>query len=383
MKNILMTTHNSIPDSRVEKEAISLRENGFSVFLITPKIEYKEAKENFDEVFIYKQTRKHNFFFKSAINGAAKFYSKIVEEKNIDAIHSHNIFTALIGSIVAKKHNIKFIYDDHETWYLYLKEKAKAGIGFRKLIRYYLTIKAKFIEKKLVKKADLIIVTNHKCIDYFEKLGFKRNKIISVENIALQSEIDLALKSKNLVDDFIKNDPRKKIINTYRLPEGKQAQQIQQDIYALRNFDRIIEAQEKLHDWVLVLVGKRNPELEKRGVKFIDYMPRINYLANVAQADVGLNPIAINEKTLVSSQNRVFEFAKLGVRIISTKTPLLSENFEDKLVWFNPDEPLDKLIEILKKIDQYPSGKELQKYSEKFSWEIEIKKIIEAYRNFN
>ena len=78
-----MTTHNDIPDARVEKESQSLRKNGYSVYLITPNVKREKARDAFDEVFTYKHGPKHNYFFRPAINDAIRFYSKIVEEKDI------------------------------------------------------------------------------------------------------------------------------------------------------------------------------------------------------------------------------------------------------------------------------------------------------------
>ena len=59
MVKILMVTHNSIPDARVEKEARSLRKAGHKVFLATPEVKEEKAKEAFDKVFIYIHTYKH------------------------------------------------------------------------------------------------------------------------------------------------------------------------------------------------------------------------------------------------------------------------------------------------------------------------------------
>ncbi|MFW9925028.1 MAG: glycosyltransferase [Candidatus Thorarchaeota archaeon] len=381
MVNILMVTHNHIPDARVEKESRSLRQAGHKVFIATPEVRNKIAEEAFDKVFTYSHTYKHNYFNRKAVLDAALIYEKIILENNVEAIHAHNIFTAYIASKIVKKLKIKFIFDDHETWSLWLKERAKKAVGIKnKLLRSYIYLRSISIEKRIAKLADHIIVTNIMCKPFFEKLKIPSNKITSLENIAFQSEINIALQSDNLVVDFFKQDKRKKIVHVYHRSKGKSTKQSRKDETIDRNFDVFVAAQEKLDDWVLVLFGEKDPDLEKRGVVFIDFMPRINYLANIAQADVGLNPLVITPKTIISSQNRIFEYAKLGVRVISTKTPLLEKNFDNMLIWMNPDEPLEKLLEILKNIDSYPSGKELQKYSEKFSWEIEAQKMIDAYR---
>lgn len=379
MSAILMVTHNDIPDARVEKEALSLRNAGFEVYLITPNVNDKKSEKAFNKVFLYPHSYKHNFFLPRAVNDAIKFYHKIVKEYNIKAIHAHNIFTAYIAMKTAEKNKIKFIYDDHETWSLWLKLRAQKGIGLRKIIRYYNAFRVKRIERKISHKADHIFVTNVKCIPFFTKLKVPINKISAIENIALQSEINKALQKEDIIVDFFKKDKRKKMVNVYHHAESQNKQQ-KRDKTLDRNFERFVEAQEQLNDWVLVLFGNKNPELEKRGVVFIDYMPRIAYLANVAKCDIGLNPLALTEKTKISSQNRVFEFAKLGLRIISTKTPLLKDNFDDKIIWFNPNDPLDELISILTNINDYPTGEELQEYSKKFSWEKEVKKMINVYQ---
>ena len=380
MVNILMVTHNHIPDARVEKESRSLRKAGHKVFIATPEVRNKIAEDAFDKVFTYSHTYKHNYFNNKAVQEAAEVYEKLIIENDIDAIHAHNIFTAYIASKIVKKLNIKFIFDDHETWSLWLKERAKKAIGLKnKLLRYYIYIRSIGIEKRIARMADHIIVTNVMCIPFFKKLKIPAEKITSLENIALQSEIDQALKDKDSIADFWKTDKRKKIVHVYHRSKGRSAKQSRKDETIDRDFEVFVQAQEQLDDWVLVLFGAKDSELEKRGVVFIDFMPRISYLANVAQADLGLNPLVITPKTIISSQNRIFEYTKLGVRVISTKTPLLEQNFDDMLIWMNPDEPLEKLLKILKNIDSYPSGKDLQKYGKKFSWEKEAQKMVDAY----
>lgn len=376
-----MLSHNEIPDARVEKESRALIDVGHQVYLVVPKIRNKIAKESFTKVYTYSYNFKH-YFSGLIVRDAITFHKEIIKKHNISLIHAHNIICINLAMKLTRKNSIKLIFDDHETWSLYLQLRMKSGLGFRKVIRWILFLRAKRIEKLASRKSDHLIVTNRKCIDfYMQEYNIQKNNITEIENIALQQEIDEALKSDELLHDFFKKDKRKKIVHVYRNPPIKNPKQFHRDILANRNYDRIIDAQEKLEDWVLVLFGKSNPELEKRGVVFIEYLPRIAYMANISKGNVGINPLVVNAKTSISSQNRIFEYAKLGVRIISTKTQLLKENFEDKLIWFNPEDDLDKLVSILENIDKYPTGKELQEFSKKFSWEEEIKKIILVYEN--
>lgn len=379
MTNILMMSHNEIPDARVEKESRALIDAGHKVYLIVPKVRSKITKESFTKVYTYPYSFKH-YFYSLIIRDAIKFHKEIIKKHSIGLIHAHNIICINLAMKLNRNSDIKLIFDDHETWSLYLQLRMKSGLGIRKFLRWFLYLRTKRIEKCAAAKSDHIIVTNRKCIDfYIQKYQIQEDKITEIENIALQQEIDKALKSDELIHDFFKKDKRKKIVHVYRSPPVKNSKQFHRDVLTNRNYNKIIDAQEKLDDWVLVLFGKRNPGLEKRGAVFIEYLPRIAYLANISKADVGINPLVINAKTSISSQNRIFEYAKLGVRIISTKTQLLEENFEDKLIWFNPDDHIDKLVNILENIDRYPTGEEIQNYSKKFSWEEEIKKVIQVY----
>lgn len=382
MANILMATHNRIPDARLEKQAKSMRKAGHTVFLITPEVKVKKAAEAFNEVFILPHTKKHLSFINSSVKKAAKFYEKIILDNNITILHAHNIYTAFIASKIKKKLNLKLVYDDHETWSIWLKLRAKASKGYKRILRFYLYFRAKKIEKILTKCSELIVVTNIKCIPFYEKLRVPSDRIVAIENVCLQSEIDEALKSEDLVIDYFKNEKRKTMVHTYSLAKTEKVRKYQKDKQLDREFDVFIQAQEILDEWVLVLFGEKDPKLEKRGVVFIEYMPRITYLANIAKANIGLNPLVITPKTLLSSQNRTYEYAKLGVRVISARTPLLEENFDDKMIWFNLDEPVEKLVKILKNIEDYPTGQELQKFSEKWNWENEIKKLLKAYEDF-
>ena len=187
MANILMTTHNRIPDARLEKQARSMREAGHIVYLITPEVKTKIAAEAFNEVFILPHTKKHLSFIHSAVKEAAKFYEKIVLDNDITILHAHNIYTAYIGTKLKKKLNLKLVYDDHETWSIWLKLRAKASKGYKRILRFYLYFRAKKIEKILAKYSELIIVTNVKCVPFYEKIKVPTERIVAMENICLQS----------------------------------------------------------------------------------------------------------------------------------------------------------------------------------------------------
>jgi len=69
----------------------------------------------------------------------------------------------------------------------------------------------------------------------------------------------------------------------------------------------------------------------------------------------------------------------LGLRIITPKAHVFYEKFGDLLIYANTTTPKDEIKRILQSIDEYPSGSEIQLFSEKYRWEDEIKKMVVEY----
>ena len=103
MVNILMVTHNQLPDVRVEKEARDLINEGHLVYLITPKIGDAKATESFTKVITYSHNIKHNFFLRKAVNHATEFCSEIAQKYKINIIHAHISFQQITQQKLLKK----------------------------------------------------------------------------------------------------------------------------------------------------------------------------------------------------------------------------------------------------------------------------------------
>ncbi len=164
MKILMVLTSYFPPDSRVEKEAISLAEDGHEVHIIC----YSKLKKNETE-----QTKHiiiHRFYFSnfyrnklSALalilpNFFHKWKKAILKthlKYNFDAIHIHDLPLSKVGYHFKKKYNCKLICDQHEFYSDWIKNTAHMNTRLGKLVSRFSDWEK--YEKKYLELADLVI----------------------------------------------------------------------------------------------------------------------------------------------------------------------------------------------------------------------------------
>ncbi len=163
-KNVLLIVqNNSFPfDRRVYKEALSLKNKGYNVFVICPKSETENKPEEIIDgikVFRYNDlpaTGGKLSYILEYLNAITKIFIKslkLIFSQKIDVVHVANppdFFWPLAKFI--KPFKVKFIYDQHDL----APEVAKIKFGGNFFYKLLL-----FNEKLTVKNADGIIVVNN------------------------------------------------------------------------------------------------------------------------------------------------------------------------------------------------------------------------------
>ncbi|NHJ39627.1 MAG: glycosyltransferase family 4 protein [Asgard group archaeon] len=368
---ILMATHTKLPDNRIDREATSLAQHGFSIYIICVGLKgtYSNA---YSKIYTIELNKREKSLLPIAAKKVAKKYRKIIDEVQPDIIHAHDIMAAnIIRHAIPRK--IKFVYDTHEDWELLRKRQRKVEPNLLKKLAviFYTYPSTKRVTRKIAKKADLIVLTTKFSINYFENFGIPRKQIITVENYASQEIINQAIKRVDLIDEFMKKDQRKKIVHS--------SKSIKISSKIVRDVSVYAEAANELDDWVLVVFGPEDEKFIKIGVKFLPPRDQIAYLASISKCNVALNPLILDERTHYSSSNRIFEFVSLGLKVISSKAKYLEDKFNDYLIWAGPDASKEDIKEILNNIEKYPTKEELIKIGKKYSWEQEIQKLVDSY----
>jgi len=368
-----MFSHSPIPDIRIDKEAKALSEKGFEIYVICSAKGKGDIPKYYKKVFFVPLSRKQKAFIPFSYRKSKKKYQEIIEELSPEVLHAHDLMAANIALKVKPK-MAKFIYEDHEIWELIKKLELKERKNILKIpIRLYQYFAAKILTKRIMKKADLVVLVQKHWIDFYQKRGINENKMISIENFTPREIIEEAQKKKEFVDEFIKNDSRKKLVHSSKSCKPS-------DDY-LRSIRIYAEATKELENWVMIIFGPKDEVFEELEVKFLPPRSYIEYLACCAECDVMINPLVLNERLNFCSPNRLYEATALGLQVISTKAQAFYENFDDLLIWIDFNTTKEDIIKILSNIDEYPSGKEIQEHTfEHHIWEKEVKKLIEKYK---
>lgn len=186
IKNILLIVqNNSFPfDKRVLREAISLKENNFKVFVISPRSEHDNKKYEIINNIVVRRYKDYLAdggllryileYSNALIRIHALAVSYVIKEK-IDVIHVGNppdFFWPL--ALICKIFGIKFIYDQHDLAPEMSISKFQSKLIYKLLL---------FNEKQSVKLADKIIVVNNTFkTRLINKWGMKENKCHVVYN---------------------------------------------------------------------------------------------------------------------------------------------------------------------------------------------------------
>lgn len=272
-------------------------------------------------------------------------------------IHDPELLIALpIWKILGKK----IIYDVHENYIKQLEVKDYLSNISKRIFRYSLKI-METIGKKL---ADLIIVV-HKDLNL--SLTKDKNSIV----ISNSPILDYSFKKLNRKNYFIYVG-----MITYE-----------------RNILKIAEILDD-YDIPFYIAGNcSDPKLKNKilglnNVTYLGFLNREEIRKYISKSKCGICLFDFSENHLISSPNKLFEYFNYGVPVIASTIPSWTEikGLEKFTFFVNPNDK--KAIEIIIKEISLMNNDEInnlgyeanQFVCNKFNWNIEEKKLLEAYR---
>jgi glycosyltransferase involved in cell wall biosynthesis len=176
------------PDTRVENEALALREAGHEVHLACYTRKNSPAKEIFKGVIIHRIPISL-FLYKTSVAALTapfyfafweRFLGSIIEKYRIEALHIHDLPLVRVGVRLKEKHDLNLVADLHENWPALLSVSPHARTLFGRLLSpNFLWVR---YEKTILQHADMIIVVVGESKDRLRELGLDASKIIVVSN---------------------------------------------------------------------------------------------------------------------------------------------------------------------------------------------------------
>jgi len=361
----LTSCHSPFDDRIFHKEVKSLVKAGYNVVLIAQH----DREETVDGVRIVPLPKLGNRFERMT-KVVWKLLRLALKEK-AEIYHFHDPELIPIG-LALKLLGKKVIYDVHELVYFSIEDKAWLRVKFlRKLAQLaYL-----FMERLSVRLFDQLILAEDDYENYCKQKHKNFCKYTIVRNYPILSLIRNA--------PAIAHTNKKKLVLIYAGGLGK-----------LRGIKEIIQAMKFVGGKVeLQLLGKwESKEFEKKCkdlegfkyTKYLGFVPLGEVYKYTKRADVGISILYPVKNYLTSMPVKAYEYMFCALPMVMSDFPCWQETFGECALFADPYNPKDIADKILYLLDNPDKAKQLgdrgkQLTEEKYSWEVESKKLVELY----
>jgi glycosyltransferase involved in cell wall biosynthesis len=362
-KIIVSVTNDLTTDQRVHKVCTSLVQNGYEVSLIGRKLkESLPIKRNY-HTFRMKLLFNKGFLFYAEYN--FRLFVKLFFIKK-DTLVANDLDSLLPNYLIHKIFKSKLVYDSHELF------TEVPELIHRPFVQKF-WVK---IEKKIVPKLNNCITVCQSISDFYQK---KYNvKFHVIRNVPIHSN-----NSKSLLPFDTQN---KKII----LYQGA--------LNLGRGLDLMIQTMQLLDNCIFVIVGSGDIDSElKQQVMDLKISSRVKFLGRVIPeklkqltplADLGISfeeDLGLNYRFALP--NKIFDYIQADVPCLVSDLPemkniILPNDFGEILIKRNPKEVALQIEKIFKKNSTYTNWKNNIKLNkDKFTWQVESKKLMKIYNN--
>lgn len=386
MKILMILESEFPPDVRVENEMLALTEAGHTVHLACSSRKNRPDHEQIGSSIIHRKAMS-GFIYKSSVgclkfpfyfNFWRKFIFGLCKKEKFDIVHIHDLPLSRIGVEVKRKFDALLIIDLHENWPALLKTAA-----------HIQTIPGRFLssheqwvryERRMLPEADKVITIIEEARDRVAALGIDRGKIslvsntINIENLSVKA----TRKDTHTLTLFYGG-----AINRHR---GLQI--------VLKAVKMCVRKNLNVRLWIVGDGSYRN-ELEKISgaleinsyVKFWGQKPFHEMLELLAESDAALIPHLRTDNNDASSPNKLYQYMYLNKPVISSDCTSLKRIIGETNTGFiyknDSPEELFLLLEKLcadKRILEEINGNGRKAVLEKYNWNFDKKRLIEAYK---
>jgi glycosyltransferase involved in cell wall biosynthesis len=373
MKVLFLRSNPVDPDSRVEKEVKTLLKNGHKVEIFcwdrssNHSLISSNKKIDDDTCPIYRIGYKSEFGagFKRNLRPLIQFQNAIINfikkyHKRYDVIHACDFDTAFSAFKIARKYNIKFVYDIFD----YYADAFKVPKILKKAV-----VQA---DTKIINKADAVIICSEKRKEQLRNANPKRLVIIH------NSPEKVSFNKTNEKDK--KNDNSLRIAYVGILNDGRMIPELLKIISTHKNFELHIGGFGKYESLV--------QEYAERNTNII-YYGRVPYSKTLEIENSSDVLTAIYDPTIpnhrYAAPNKFYEALMLGKPLIMCKGTGFSdvvrtEGFGE-LIDYNSSS-LERALQIMFNNKNHylkSSEKEKKLYEDKFSWELMSKRLVNLY----
>lgn len=377
------------PDVRVENEIIALSEAGHIIHLACSTRKNRQEKDTYGKAIIHRK-KITPFIYKSSVgclkfpfyfNFWRKFISGLFQNEKFDVIHIHDLPLSIIGVEIKREFNPRLVIDLHENWPALIKTASHTQTFLGRLLssnRQWINY-----EKKVLPEADMVITIIEEARDRVINLGVNSGKVVMVSNTINFENLSIKTKTRN-DDSFVIFYGG--AINRHR---GLQVVLNALKILISKNID--------VHLWI-VGDGSYRKALEEQAdnlairsnIKFYGQKPFNELLDILSDADVAIIPHVRTDNNDASSPNKLYQYMYLDKPIISSDCISLKRIInETKTGFIYRHDSAEELASLIEKLNNNKSllhdlkGNGKKAVTEKYNWNIDRLRLVDAYRQLS
>ncbi len=325
---ILHTSHGGLPDSRIEKTALSLKEEGHELLFLGGRPTISQAHNAFSEIYHVPIVNHIRIIYDSRFK---KKWLKQIDTIKPDVVHENN----LIPAAMMLETDYPVIYDDHEYW-----SKQDFRFDTRSFIRRmagkpFLRITPKW-ERKILQSYPVLTVNENIANEHRETATY----VEVTNNFPLRAEV------KGMV-----NPERRKGV-----------------VYVGSDFNNV----------------KFSLHRDMTGLKdILDFdiltgIPHGEMMNTLTQYRVGLTPWLPHSFHKYCDPNKNYEYLNAGLQVLVTST--LSSFFKDN-PYVHQFQSYSDIPDILNNLPEVSGQKIMEHARHHYVWEMNKSKISSIYKH--
>ena len=377
---ILHVSHESLPDWRIEKSAISAANSDNKVFF-AGRVSNPYSGNVFSKIYKISWTAKARLGLPFYWHSVKKQLEKVLNETKPDVIHAHNIFSAKMVS----EFRIPFVYDDHEYWSrlsmllreMVLKKRTSEDKSVKNMLSQMTSVRRRAINAYAIRlwtSWEKEIVSSHPTITVSEqiaaemRISYHAKNVFVVPNFPMFSE----------VKDFEKPRFHNSLSSVYAGGDGRNI-----DKYPNRNIDDLDNTFLQKDIGNLVIIGWNGTSPSNK-ISYAGFLPRQDMFQEMFHHSIGLIPWKQHWSHNFISPNKTYEYAHAGLVVACTYSfSVIKEILKEHCVTFEDYADMaSKLMYFKENLDEL-YNKRLQIFGyarDKLIWEKNEKNIMEAYK---
>ena len=377
---ILHLSHESLPDWRIEKAAISALNNSHEV-AFAGKYPKNYNNETFSKIYSLVWTAKARFGIPFYWRSVKKQLEKIILEARPDIVHAHNIFSAKMIS----EFGLPFIYDDHEYWPIQARLLKEIGNlpalekkeAIQSVFDLPKRIRRNFINNRAIQlwtKWESEVVCSHPTITVSSKIAEEMKAIVgNTEKIFVVPNYPLRAEVTNIERPL----PHARLSCTYA---GGDAQN--KEKYPHLNREGLPELFSNHDIGNLTIIGSEAHSSEN--VRYMGYLKRDSMYGEMSKHSIGLIPFKKHWSHSYLSPNKAYEYAHAGLYVMCTSSlTTIRETLKDNCSTFEDYETLIPQLEYFKSNPDILYNKRVKIFEfaqVNLIWEKNEQDIIRAYQ---